>query len=858
MLRLAWRDVRLHPVRFAMSILAVVLGVSFVAGTLAMGTMLSNTFSKIVDASIDGAAVIHADTGEIPDLALGDAIIGEVPEPLADLTMELPEVGYARTDLYGPVVLMDKAGQAMKPVGGAGGGAPSMAMLVTEEDVYWSNFTIEGALPEGENQILLESATAERSGLSVGEQTTVILGQAPRQVTVTGLFAPEDATEFAGAILIGISRPAAEAAFAPAGTVGSITVFAAPGFSDQAVAASVKEVLPEGVTVSLTSDVRAAAKASIDELLGFINTFLLVFAAIALFVGSFMIANTFSMVVRQRRRETAVIRALGASPRQVFASFVGQAAIIGLVGSALGLAGGFGLLSLIRRVFDSMDMPLSGAIPWSVAGLVIPVVVGVAVSCLSAALPAWRASKVAPVDAMRDGVELDEKSLRLRSWVGLGLFVAGCGTIAFALSRGADGGPALGLGAAMVLVGLLAMSPALAPGLTRVLAWPFTVIFRPFGAMARRGVVRNPRRAANTAAALLIGTALVGATTVMASSADASVKDLVNNEVKVDFMVQDLRQDPMTGQFVSELEAIDGIDVFAFGILPMSIRGLEETMVGAVARADTFERLADMEVIDGSVSLLEGKMALDTGFAADHGWKAGDQLEVVVAPNTPFEAVVSTEVGLVYKSAVINTGPALSPTMLEQALPPEAIEQMVRYVQVAVALEPGADMEQARAALETAAEPYLTLVVMDKDEFATEIAGQITQMLNMIYALLALSVVIAVLGIVNTLALSVMERTREIGLMRAVGLGRGQLALTTVIEGVLIALFGAVLGLALGIGLAATLPSVFADVGLTTLVINWVALGALLVMSGVVGVVAALWPAIRAARLPVLLAVSYE
>jgi len=858
MMRLAWRDVRQRPVRFVMSIVAVVLGVSFVTGTLAMGTMLSNTFNKIVDASIDGAAVIHADTGEIPDLALGDAIIGEVPAALADQVMGLESVGYAREDLYGPVVLLGSDGQALRPVGGAGGGAPSMAMLVTAKDAYWSNFTIEGALPEGQDQIILETATAERAGLSIGDETTVILGQAPRQVTVTGLFAPEDATEFAGAVLIGISMEAARAAYAPAGTVGSITVFAVPGTSEQQVAAEVKTVLPEGVTVSLTSDVRATAKASIDELLGFMNTFLLVFAAIALFVGSFMIANTFSMVVRQRRRETAMIRAVGASPRQVFGQFVGQAAIIGLVGSALGLAGGFGLLVLIRRLFNSMGMPLSGALPLSVSGLVVPVVVGVAVSCGSAALPAWRASKVPPVDAMRDGVEIDEKSLRLRSWVGLGLFVVGCGTIAWALSQGADGGAPLGLGALLVLVGLLMLSAALAPWLTAVLAWPFAMIFRPFGAMARRGVVRNPRRAANTAAALLIGTALVGATAVMASSANASVNDLVNNEVKVDFMVQDLRQDPMTGQFVSELEAIDGIDVFAFGILPVGIQGIDETMLGSVARADTFERLADMEVTDGSISGLEGKMAIDNGFAEEHGWKAGDHLEVVVAPNTPFQAVIATEVGLVYKSAVINTGPALSPAMLEQALPPEAIEQMVRYVQVAVALEPGMDPEVARAALEDAAEPYLTLVVMDKDEFASEISGQVTQMLNMIYALLALSVVIAVLGIVNTLALSVMERTREIGLMRAVGLGRGQLALTTVIEGVLIALFGAVLGLALGIGLAATLPTVFADIGLTTLVINWGALGGLLVMSGVVGVVAALWPAIRAARLPVLLAVSYE
>ncbi|MCL1897518.1 MAG: FtsX-like permease family protein [Micrococcales bacterium] len=858
MLRLAWRDVRLHPVRFIMSILAVLLGVAFVTGTFAMRTMLGNTFDKIVTTSIDGDVYIHANTGEIPDMALGEGSVGEVPIEMADVAQGVDSVAFARVNFSGAMVLVDKDGKAMRPVGSGGAGAPSSAMGVTDLRSEYSGYNIEGLAPQGYDQIVLEGATAERSGLAIGDVTTVVVGQEPRQVKVTGIFRPIEETPFAGALLIGISEEWAQSVFAPAGTIGAITVFAAQGYSPDQVRADLIEVLPNGVTASLASELQATAKDSIDQLLGFINAFLLVFAAIALFVGSFIIANTFSMVVRGRMRETAVIRAVGASPRQVFGSFVGQAAIIGLVGSALGLAGGFGLLQLIRKAFTAMDMPLSGAVPWSVVGVVVPVVLGVTTACLAAALPAWRASKVPPVDAMRDGVETQEKSLKVRTWVASGLALVGVCLIGLGLSQGTNGGLPLGIGALLLLAGLLGLAPVLAPGFTRVLAWPFALVFRPFGAMARRGVVRNPRRTANTAAALLIGTALVGATTVMVTSTSASIKDLIGNEMEADFMVQDLSYAPMTNTLIDQVEQIDGMQAFKFGGLPASVKDTDDNVYVAVAAADSLMVATDALVVAGSGDNIEGNVVLMNTFADQYGYQVGDQIELMLAPNTPFEAEVSTKVGAIIKSAMINMGPMITWNMLEAALPSEAIAQMVQVEQIAVVLDSGVGLEQGRELLEEATAPYLAITVMDQSQFGDEVTNQINQLLYIIYALLALSVIIAVLGIVNTLALSVMERTREIGLMRAVGLGRSQLALTTIIEGVLIALFGAVLGLALGTGLAATLPTILADIGLNTLVISWPTLAALVGVAGLVGVVAALWPAVRAARLPVLTAVSYE
>jgi len=376
--------------------------------------------------------------------------------------------------------------------------------------------------------------------------------------------------------------------------------------------------------------------------------------------------------------------------------------------------------------------------------------------------------------------------------------------------------------------------------------------------MARRGVIRNPRRTANTAAALLIGIALVGATTVMATSTRASVDDLLSAEMDADFMVQDLSYAPMTKDFVAELKALPGMTVYPFGGIPITVKNIDETMEASVADPGALLDAMSVEIVGGSERNADGNVILMNTFADQHNFKANDSIDLVIAPNTPYQAEVSTRVGAILKSAAINMGPCLTWKTLEETLPVEALEQMTQVFQIAVVLDPGTDLEQARQALTEVADPYLTITVMDQSQFANEVTNQINQMLNLIYALLALSIIIAVLGIVNTLALSVMERTREIGLMRAVGMGRGQLVLTTMIEGVLIALFGAALGLALGIGLAATLPAVLADIGLTKVVVNWATMAALLGVAGVVGVIAAVWPAIRAARLPVLTAVSYQ
>ncbi|MCL2092228.1 MAG: FtsX-like permease family protein [Micrococcales bacterium] len=862
MLRVAWRDVRFHPVRFAMSLLAVALGVAFVSGTFALRAMLSSTFDGIVNTTVSGDAYVVADNGSsyAPDWMVYLDERGLVPDWLVPPIEALDEVKWAAADYTGPVLLTGADGTL---VAGAGG-APSQSWIV-DDTLGDQGFELTGAAPEGPDQIALEAVTADRAGLGTGDTTTVVIGnEASRQVTVTGIVTAKEGTPFAGAVVVGVDRATARAAFAPTGAVTTIIVQAVDGVSQDELARAVGAVLPAdaGATVKTGDAVRAEARQAISSELGFVSTFLMVFAGIALFVGAFIIANTFAMVVRQRLRETAVLRAVGASRRQVFASFVVQAGIVGLLGSGLGLAGGFGLVTVIRAVFESMGMALSGSIPVTVPGLVVPVVVGVVVSMVAAALPARRASRIAPVEAMRPDGQDTQRRLVVRGAVGTVMALAGIASLVAAHRAGDDGGLLLGAGAGALLVGLIVVSPVLAPAVTRVLAVPFAVA-KPFGTLAQRNLARNKRRTANTAAALMIGMALVGATTVIASSATASVDDLVATQLDVDFVLDSGTATGIPAAAVSALRDVKDADVVmgsaATGVLAVPGSADHQVLeVGVEDPAATSRGLFTPPVVAGSLESFTDGIAVSKPVAGRLGLEIGDTVMLTLAKDTPFETTAQLPVQLVYTNEATSSSVLVAEPTVRALLPSEVYAQVVTAWQAFVVLDPGADPEAVRAQLVDIVAPYMTISVMDHDEFASYLSGQVTQVLNILYALIALSLVIAVLGVVNTLALSVLERTQEIGMMRAVGLGRGQLRWTMVIEGVLVASLGAVLGISAGVGIAAVIPSITASQGLGVLSVSWLAVARLFAGAVVVGVVAAVWPAIRAARVPVLQALVYE
>jgi putative ABC transport system permease protein len=843
--RVALRGIRAHLVRFVLSLLAVALGVAFVAGTFSLRTMMSSTFDGIVDAGTPGDAYVRAEPAEGASVIEGTVAEPAVPMDLAERIAALDGVAHAIPEASGSIVLVGADGTAVQSTQ-----APSLVFTYVEDDP--SLEVVEGRGPERAGEIALETATLASSGLAVGDTTQVVLGGEIADAEVVGRF--DMGAPMAGATLVVVDPGTGFALFAPGGLVADIAVYAADGTTPDELVAALQPLVPGDLQVVTGQELRDENKAGIAEMLGFITTFLLVFAAIALFVGAFIISNTFAMSVRQRMREFALLRAVGASPAQVFTSILVQAAVVGLIGSALGIAGGLGLVQGLKAVFEQMGMDLAGDIPVDGATIGISLLVGTVVSVLAAAVPARRAALVPPVEAMRDEVTVPERSMRVRAV--LGALITGLGVaavLAAVLSTGEDTlDAALGAGAAAVLVGVLMLAPSLARATVGVLAWPFVRLIRPVGRLARGNVVRNPRRTANTAGALMIGMALVGGVSVIAVSAQASVAGVVESQLHTDLVLQSATFDIPKGAIadVDALPEVGGTAAFAFA--PLEVSGGDGTDVQIVAgvRDDLFGGTIEAETIDGDLaSLAAGRVAVQESAADEHGWAVGDTLRIAGTAG-PLEA----EVGAVFTTNVIGAPVVVSTSVLDGLVPPE--QQQVDTLAVDAA--DGVGVAELQDAVAAAVAPYVVVSVLTADEFVSNLADQVNQVLVILYALLGLSVVIAVLGIVNTLALSVIERTREIGLLRAVGLGRLQLAGTVTVESVLTAVFGTVVGLAVGVALASALPSVYADDGLSELVIPWGNLAGMLGLAVAVGVLAALWPATRAARMKVLDAVSYE
>ncbi|OLT48908.1 ABC transporter permease [Cellulosimicrobium sp. CUA-896] len=906
MIRVALRGVRAHLVRFVLSVLAVTLGVAFVVGTFAFRAMLSSTFDDIIattlvaDVYVRGAQEVAGappqeggggggapGTGFGPERTL-------VPADLAGTIEEVDGIDRAVPDVSGPAVLVGADGTAVVT-----SGPPSVALAVDPQDPSLTLAT--GAWP-GPGQIALERSAAELAELGTGDSTTVVLGDEPRPVTVSGVFEIEAAA--AGAILVGIDDATAREAYAPDGQVAQIAVWADPdgagagSASEDALAERVSAVLPAGAEAVTGTQARAEASEAVEEVLGFVETFLLVFAAIALFVGAFIIANTFQMSVRERLRELALLRALGASPGQVFASVLTQAFLVGLVGGGLGVLAGAGLVRVIRWGLAAASFEFSGRAPLGATQVLTAVGLGAAVSVLAAVLPARRAAAIPPVQAMRDDVA-PERGTRTRAVVGVVLVAAGAAVLWLASTLGAsvaeeptgwtwldDLSPRvlLGVGAGLVLVGVLVGSPAIARPVLTVLAAPLVAALRPLGRLARGNVTRNPRRTASTAGALLIGMALVSVTGVIAASTQASVRSIVETEVRADLVV-DSATWTVPGGAVDAVRAVPGartVDTVRLGLAPAAAldgggtaQGDADARDGAAEQARGtdvagvparfFETALDPVALAGdpTSTLEDGDVVVHRRTARERGWEVGDTL--LLGGRTGAEAgagggagtQVEVEVGAIIDSQLVGTGILVRDDVFDAVVP--AAQASVRIVYVSA--DDGADAEQLatlRSGLTEAVAPYLVLTVLDREQTASAFAEQVDQVLVILYALLALSIVIALLGIVNTLALSVIERTREIGLLRAVGLGRLQLAGIIAVEAVLTAVYGTVLGVATGIGIGAALPGVLADEGLSTLAVPWGQVLAILGAAVVIGLVASVWPAVRATRLPVLEAVTVD
>ena len=857
MIRVALRSVRAHAGQFLLTALAVVLGVTFLSGTLALRGVLSDTFSALMsstmtaDLYVTGQPISGAQSGGGSGV-LTEKIDGAAAEQIA--RVDGVRAAHAASSLSGTLVGADGT-----PVTSTG--APTLIVPAFPDFPGWR--LVAGRDPSGTGEIALESDALRRSGLAVGDRTHLVVDGTPSEVTVVGELTY--GTSMAGATIVAADPDWVMGVAAPDGKVAQIEITLADGADTAAVSRQITDLLPDSDRLQTRAERIDEQNAYVESILGYVQTFLLVFVVLAMFVGSFIIMNTFAMSVRQRQKEFALLRAVGASPTSVFATVLFQAIVIGLLGSLIGVAGGAGLTRLLVAGLEAYGMPLPGGVPMTRGVIAASVAIGLLVTIVGALLPARDAALTPPVEAMRGTAGAREKPLWVRGAVGALLTAAGLAGVVAAwvgddLSRRTT---VLGAGAGALMLGLLVCSPVLAHRTIAVLAMPLRLL-RPVGRLAARNLAAAPRRTAATSAALVIGMALVCAGTIIASSMRASIADIVNDSMRADLLVRAPATSglltPLPAEMTEQINALDGVrETTGYAVASVTTTtpdGGESVGYMVAVDPQRYPDFYDPNVTAGSLDSLDDA---HVAAFADSGLQLGDQV-AVTGPAGSVTATVSAVADSKGLTGTLYATPEVAAAVGSWTAPaPTDPQEVLSSPQgLFVSLADGADMGTVQSQIQEIVAPAYVFEVLDADELSDQVGQMADQMLAVLYALLGLSLVIAVLGIVNTLVLSVSERTREIGLMRAVGLGRAQVAGEILCESVLTAVYGTVLGGATGVLLAGALRSVLADRGLTELAIPWPQLAVMLAAAVVVGALAALWPALRAVRLPVLRAIATE
>ncbi|WP_174362125.1 ABC transporter permease [Nocardia veterana] len=832
MRKVVLRNLAAHKLRLALTLLSVVLGTAFVAGSFVFTDTLQRTFDGIFADQARGVDV-RVEPKHAQSLGVPNDVVAKVAG-----TEGVRAVAPA---VQGPVVLL-KDGHAVQT-----GGAPSWgrSYLPPDRAIAEPEHFVAGVAPVTPGQVAINSGGADRAGLHVGDKAKVLIpARGTIDMTVSGIY--DVSSDTGGFIGLLLDDAQARELFTDGEHVAYVDVAAAPGVSPDVLRDRIARTVPD-YKVMDGDQVRADLKAQVGNALKFVNYFLLAFGAIALVVGTFIIYNTFSMIVAQRLRELALLRAVGAGRRQVGLSVVSEAVVIGLLGSVLGLAAGIGLAFGLSALLNAFDLGLpTGTMQVLPRTVLAAIGIGLVVTVASAYAPARRAAKIPPVEAMREEFASVGESLRVRTVIGAVLAVIGVILVVLgARNTGGNAAATVGIGAAAMILAVLFASPAL----SRPVVGALGLLVRPFGAigaMARNNAIRNPRRTAATAFALTLGLMLVSAIGMLGASAKASVGELVDKGVNADYV---LAGPQMIGVPLGAAEAarsVPGVsDVVAFR--GVALRVGDDQVTGTSPDAPMAGVLR-YDIRQGTDNLTGNSLLVSETEAGDRNWRAGQQVEVTSVDNKKFRVTVA---GIYADSQLL--GPlVVAPDLYNQVMPVAFRTDLIVLVKAA----PGADVAAMRGNLEKATASYVVVQVQDREEFKGAQGKQINMMLAILYGLLALAVVIAILGIVNTLALSVVERRREIGMLRAVGMQRPQVRRTIYLESMLIAVFGAVVGVVLGLGLGVGFLRTLSDLGLSTIAVPWSQIVAMLIGSALVGVLAALWPAVRAARTPPLAAIA--
>ncbi|MFG2098275.1 ABC transporter permease [Streptomyces sp. NPDC048612] len=843
MFRTALRNVLAHKARLLMTVLAVMLGVAFVSGTLVFTSTLSDAFRNSSQKSFENVDVtLHAPSGDASSDAAGTS--PQLDRPLLDTVAKVPGAATTIGLVDGYTAIADKHDKLI-----GSGFSTRGSNYFPGKDGKDSRYPLrDGTAPTRADQFALDARTADRAGYRVGDTVRISVDGPVREQKLTGIFTTDDAKVAAGGTLALFDTKSAQKLFHQPG-FSEIQVTAASGTSQTALRQAIGKALPPGSAESMTGKQLADGQAKmVEQQMEGMKTGLLVFAGISLFVGLFLIANTFTMLVAQRTRELALLRAVGASRRQVTRSVLIEAFVVGAIAGVTGLLAGIGIGAGLRALMSTTAEAVpDGPLVVSPTAVLTALGVGIVITVLAAWLPGRRAAKIPPVAAMNSVHAVPTtKSLVVRNT--LGALFAGAGTAAVLVATGMkDGKAVMAVGAVLLVIGVFILTPLLSRPLI-ALASPVLRLFGTAGTLARQNAVRNPRRTAATASALMVGLTLITGMTVIAGSVQKGIDKLASESLKADYVVSMDSHLPLSPEVAKTLKDTDGVVASS----PMredaarTDRGTEQ-LTGVDGRS--FGTLTQLPFTDGSLGSLRGnQVVVDQDTAEYNGWRTGSSVPVTFLDGKKTTLTVAG----VYQGNDMFRGIILD----NATLAPH--QKSATDTQVLVKMDGGAT-DAHKDALAKALGNSPAITVADKQDISAGIAKMFNLMLNMLYGLLAMAVIVAVLGVVNTLAMSVFERSQEIGMLRAIGLDRRGIKRMVRLESLVISLFGGVLGVSLGVFfgwaagelLAKVLPSY-------ELVLPWGRLALFLTLAAAVGVLAALWPAHRAARMNMLAAIKAE
>jgi putative ABC transport system permease protein len=845
MFKLALKNVWAKKLRLSLLMLIIMTSVGFISGTFILTDTINGTFNDLFNTVYrDTTAIVRGEKISKDSDEFSEGGRNRLNAALISKVKANPDVAGVEGVEQFFLTVLDKKGKVLQT-----GGAPTFGY--NWNDTQGTNpFRMwKGDTPKAENELVITKFLADRGRFAVGEQVSIVVGDKPEKFTLSGIAKFGNADSGGGSFELLFATKTAQRLVSKGDTFPEFWVVGKPGLSQEKVQASVAATLSgERVNVATGKEVTKERQDAFGKFIGVIGTVLLGFGLVALMAGVIVIYNTFQILISQRIREIGLLRAIGASGQQMRRSVLAESLVVGLIGSIAGLAFGVLMALGLKGLFKAFGSDIQGSLVLNAKPFIIGLVVGLVATIACAYFPARKASKTSPMDALRSGALDKVGSSRVRVLIGVALTVAAVAALLIGLSGGKAA--LVGLAFFLTIVGAAALGPVVAPKVVGLLAKPLPRLRGVPGRLASENAVRNPRRTSGSALALTIGVSIVSFFVVLAGSVKATLGDAIDNQFKGDFIIEASTFGPGTGAIsldtANKIIATKGVGSSA--VLQITNVAINEKRKLVMAtNPETVGKLFEFGKIQGRFEDLGGEtIAVKTEVAETNGWTLGSTIDTVFE-NGPAKLKVVT---LYEKSDTLGTNYLIG----TNTLPGRATNNLIFGVVVKVA--DGAKAADVRTALKTELNEFPTLKVRDQADFKKSRASQINGLLAFLSVLLVFAILIALIGIAITLSLSIFERVRELGVLRAVGQQRSQARSMVRWESVLIALFGTVLGLMIGTGFGAAVVRSLRSSGLTVLALPVTSLVVIGIAGALAGVVASLWPAYKASNTDIMLALA--